>query len=213
MRKKFPELAAQVAERADAYYHPSISTERVLEVLRAALEENPAPPLQEISRRLGKGASTVTLHKKFPEESRIISERYCAQNKRRLDDESIERKMRAALDTVPPPSMPEVSRDVGVSRSTLLGKFPELYKAVSNRFAIYRREEAARNRESAKAEIKTICEQALREGLYPSDALVRAQLSVPCQSEAFSRFRREVLAEFDYPNSMNVTEPQLNNKN
>lgn len=210
LRKKFPELAAQVAERANVYYRPSISTERVSDVLRCALEENPAPSLQEISRRLGKGASTVTLHKKFPEESRIISERYCAQNKRRLDDESIERKMRAALETVPPPSMPEVSRDVGVSRSTLLVKFPELYKAVSNRFAVYRREEAARSRESARAEIKTICEQALREGLYPSDALVRAQLSVPCQSETFSRFRREVLAELNCPNSMHGTKTKLN---
>lgn len=210
LRKKFPELAAQVAERAAAYYRPSINTERAADVLREALEENPAPSLQDVSRRLGEGASTTTLHKKFPEESRAITERYCAESKRRLDDESIEKKMRAALETVPPPSMPEVSRYLGVSRSTLLSKFPELYKAVSNRFAIYRREQNARNRESAKAEIKAICEQALREGLYPSDAYVREQLSVPCQSEVFSRFRREVLAELNCPSSMNVAETKLN---
>ncbi|HEX8162900.1 MAG TPA: TniQ family protein [Pyrinomonadaceae bacterium] len=195
LRKKFPELAAQVAERADVYYRPSISIERVSELLRAALNENPPPSLQEVSRRLGKGGSTVTLHKKFPEESRVIIERYCAHHKRRLDDESIEKKLRAALEIVPPPSMPEVSRDMGVSRPTLLSKFPELYKAVSNRFAVYRREEDARKRENARSEIKTICEQALREGVYPSDALVRSQLSIPCQSEALSKIRREVLAK------------------
>lgn len=208
LRKKFPELAAQVAERADAYYRPSISAERVSDVFRVALEENPAPSLQEVSRRLGEGASTTTLHKKFPEESRAITERYCAQSKRRLDDKSIEKKMRAALKTVPPPSMPEVSRDTGVGRPTLLSKFPELYKTISNRFAVYRREEAARNRESARAEIKTICQQVLREGLYPSDAYVRAQLSVPCQSQVFSRFRREVLAELNCPDRL--TSPKQN---
>lgn len=91
LREKFPELASQVAGRADAYYRPSISTERMSEGIRAALEEEPPPPLQEVSRRLGKGASTTTLHKKFPEESRVISERYCARSKRRLDDETIKR--------------------------------------------------------------------------------------------------------------------------
>jgi AraC-like DNA-binding protein len=210
LRKKFPELAAQVAERADAYYRPSISAERVSDVFRVALEENPAPSLQEVSRRLGEGASTTTLHKKFPEESRAITERYCAQSKRRLDDESIEKNMCAALETVPPRSMPEVSRELGISRSTLLSKFPELYKAVSNRFAIYRREQDARKRESARAEIKTICEQALREGLYPSDAYVRSQLSAPCQSEVFSRFRRDVLAELNCPSSTKAAESKSN---
>jgi hypothetical protein len=195
LRKKFPALAARVAERADAYYRPLIDTERLSEVLRAALRENPPPSLKEVSRRLGKGASTATLHNKFPEESRAISERYCAYNKRRLDDEYIEKKMHAALAIVPPPSMPEVSRDLRVARSTLLRKFPELYKAISNRFAAHRREENARNRERARAEIKNICKQAVREGVYPSDALVRSRLTRSCQSEAFSRIRRDVLIE------------------
>lgn len=195
LRKKFPDLATQVAERADAYYRPSISTEKLLHALQDALKEKPPPALQEVSRRLGKGASTSTLYNKFPKESRRISERYCAQNKRRLDDRSIEKKLRMFLKVVPPRSMPEVSREVGVARSTLLSKFPELYKEISKLFAFYRREKDVRNRERARAEIRTICEQALREGLYPGDALVRSRLSTPCQSEALSKIRRQVLVE------------------
>lgn len=94
--------------------------------------------------------------------------------------------------------MVEVSRHVGISRPTLLSKFPELYKAISNRFAVYRREKDALNREGARAEIKNICEQALREGIYPGDALVRSQLTVPCQSHALSKMRREALVELGF---------------
>lgn len=197
LRKKFPELAAQIAEKASAYYRPSIDIERISKVIRAASKEHPPPPLEEVSRRLGAGASNAILHKKFPRESRKIVERYRAHNKRRLDDNNIEKQLRAVLERTTPPSMPEVSIELGVARATLYHKFPDLYKAASNRFAAYRRERNERNRELARAEIKSICERALREGIYPSCALVLSQLSVPCQSEVFSKTRREVLAEIN----------------
>jgi AraC-like DNA-binding protein len=198
LRKKFPALASQIAEKADAYYRPAISAERVLEALRAALKENPPPPLEEVSRRLGAGASTPILHKKFPDVSRQLVERYSAYGKRRLDNSALEKQLRAALERTPPPSMLAVSQEIGVSGATLHRKFPELTKAISNRFAAARRERDARNRKEARTEIRSICEQLLQEGLYPYSAIVRSQLSVPCQSQAFSDIWREVRADLGF---------------
>lgn len=194
LRKKFPALATRLARRAEIHYRTSADTERVSGILRAALNEEPPPSLQEVSRRIGKGASTTTLHKRFPEESREIVEKYRAAKKRRLDDKAIEKKLRAALERDPPPSTPELSREVGVASATLYRKFPELFRRISNRFAVFRRQRDARNKEQARAEIKAICECSLREGVYPSDALVRSRLSVPCQSATISEIRRGVLA-------------------
>jgi AcrR family transcriptional regulator len=195
LRKKFPKLATQIAERAEAYYRPSLNTERILEVLHVALKEYPPPPLKEVSRRLGAGASTVTLHKRFPNESRRIVERYSEYGKRLLDSIALEKRLKVALTITPPPSMPEVSREVGVARATLHSKFPELTKAISNRFAVARREGDSQRRARVRAEIKSICEQLLRDGLYPDYAMVKSQLSIPCQSEAYSKIRHEVLVE------------------
>jgi hypothetical protein len=197
LRKKFPELAAQIAEKAEIYYRHSISNEKILQVLRAALKENPPPPLQDVSRRLGDGASTGTLHKKFPKESRTIVERYSVHSKRRLDSDLIERRLRAFIERVPAPSMPEVSCELGVARSVIYRKFPVLYKTISNRFITSRRARNRLNREIVKAEIKSICERAFQEGLYPYSSWVRSQLTVPCQSEVFSKIRRDVLAEIN----------------
>lgn len=199
LRKKFPLLAAQVAARAEDYFRPRVGDETMLEVLREALGEEPPPSLNDVSHRIGRGASTTTLHKKFPKESREIVERYGAVRKRRLDDEAIEKILRAALETHPPPSTPEVSRAIGVSRATLYSKFPDLFRAISSRSALFRRERDARNREAARAEIRTICESLLREGQYPSDALVRSMMTTPCQSQIFSEARREALAGFTLP--------------
>jgi DNA-binding Lrp family transcriptional regulator/ribosomal protein L37E len=197
LRKKFSELAAQVAVKADAFYRPTVGGERMREVIVAALAETPPQSLEDISRRLGAGASTTTLRNKFPGESRKIVERYGAYKKRRLDDEELEKKLRAAMEKTPAPSMPEVSRQLGVARATLYSKFPELCNAISGRSADYRRDKSERGRAVAKAEVRSICERALREGVYPSFAMVRSRLSVPCQSETFSKIRREVLDEME----------------
>lgn len=194
LRRVFPDLAAQVAKRASDYYRPSISTGKMAKELRAALKESPPPPLNAVSKRLGPGASSTVLHKKFPKESRRIVERYRAHAKRRLNDISIEKRLRAALKREPPPSMLGVSRELGVAAPTLHRKFPTLCGSISGRFAGYRRYRDANNREHARAEIRSICERAVLEGVYPSDAMVRSQLTVPCQSQAISDIRREVIA-------------------
>lgn len=195
LRKKFPNLTAQIASRALVYYRPYIDPERMLEILRAALKESPPPPLEEISRRLSAGASATTLHKWFPRESRKIVERYSAYNKRRLDDAAMEKQLRAVLKRVPPPPMSAVALKLGVASPTLYSKFPKLYKAASNRSAAYISGRNEQNRRALKAEIKSICKSILQEGIYPSYALVRSRLSMPCQSAIFSKTRRAVLAE------------------
>lgn len=202
LRKFFPELSDQVAAKASSYYRPSISNERMRKVIRAALKENPPPPLAAVSRRLGPGASSAILHKRFPDESRRIVERYCSHAKRRLDNAAIERRLRAALKRAPPPSMLEVARKLGIAAPTLHRKFPDLCGAILSRFATYRRNRDADNREKAKAEIGSICEDAVREGVYPSDALVRSRLTVPCQSGALSAMRREIIGAMTLPEGL-----------
>ena len=195
LRQKFPTLTARIAQNATAYYRPSTDSKGILRELQAAIEENPPPSLQEVSRRLGRGASTTILHKKFPEESRTVTERYMASSKRRLDNDFIEMRLRHSLESSLPPSMREVAREIDVAAAVIYRKFPALYREISSRFKTYRRERDRLNREVARAEIKSICERAFREGVYPDCIWVKSQLTVPCQAEAFSKIRREVLAE------------------
>lgn len=202
LRKKFPKLSAQLTAKTSAYFRPKVSNERMGKEIRSALRENPPLPLESVSRRLGPGASPAILHKNFPKESRRIVERYCSHAKRRLDNKEIKKKMRAALRRNPPPSMPEVSRETGVARATLHRKFPDLSKAISMRFATHRRQRDAQNREKARAEIKSICERALQEGVYPGDSLVRSRLTIPCRSQAISEIRREVIAAMTSPDDL-----------
>lgn len=193
LRKEFPALVAQIARNSNDYYRPSLDREEVLQKFRAASEESPPPSLTDVSRRLGKGASTTTLNKKFPEESRIIVERYSAHCKRRLENDFIEKHLRRCLERFPPPSMREVSHEIGVAAPVIYSKFPVLYGAISNRSKMYRRERDRLNLEKAKADIQSICERAIKAGFYPDFSWVRSQLTVPCRSETFSRIRRDVI--------------------
>jgi hypothetical protein len=97
LRKKFPELAAQVAAKSDAFYRPTAGEERVRKALVVALAETPPRSLEDVSRRVGAGASIPTLHKRFPEESRKIVERYGTHKRRRFDDGELEKELRAAI--------------------------------------------------------------------------------------------------------------------
>ena len=149
VKEKIPQVICSADREDYAYFRPKVSNERMGKEIRAALRENPPPPLEAVSRRFGPGASAAILHKNFPKEGRRIVERYCSHAKRRLDNKDIKKKMRAALRRNPPPSMPEVSRETGVARATLHSKFPDLSKAISVRFATYRhREGCQKQRES-----------------------------------------------------------------
>jgi DNA-binding Lrp family transcriptional regulator len=198
LRKKLPELAADIAKRAYTYYRPSVRDEEILRVLQEALQQNPPLPLEEIPRLLGKGVSAQTLHNKFPKESRMIVERYRASGRRQLDDALIEKRLRAFTEAELPPSMTEVSREIGIARTVIYNKFPALCKVISNRAAIYRRERGRQRKDAVKSEIRSICERAVHEGLYPDASWVRSQLKVPCGAAAFSQFRREALAEMSH---------------
>ena len=198
LRKHLPELAAEIAKRTYTYYRPSVRDEEILQVLREALQQNPPLPLEEIPRLLGKGVSAQTLHNKFPKESRMIVERYRASGRRQLDDALIEKRLRAFIEAELPPSMTEVSREIGIARTVIYNKFPALCKVISNRAAIYRRGRSKQRRDAVKSEIRSICERAVHEGLYPNASWVRSQLTVPCGAAAFSQFRREALAEMSH---------------
>lgn len=95
-------------------------------VLEAALEENPPPPMIEISRRLDRSSST--LQARFMELCKNVITRhaiYRREGQLRFWDQ-VRLSLEAAIKVEAPPCLQEVARGLGCSTTVLVKHFPEL---------------------------------------------------------------------------------------
>jgi len=122
---------------------PRLKKENVLKTLLEAVEETPAPSLNEMAERLGY-SKPCTLRRYFPQTCDQITANYlkCSQGKRRggwsttrlQSNEAMLAALEAALEEESPPSMEQVARSLGyVSSQSLRPQFPEICKALSEK--------------------------------------------------------------------------------
>lgn len=113
----------------------NIDLDNVELILRKALEENPPPSLLKVIQRLEIGYEPV--YKNFPDLGRAIRERFSAYQrdsiiKKRL---TAQRALEEALNDVARPSRSDVARKIGWRVEVLSRTFPELCRALSERYA------------------------------------------------------------------------------
>ncbi len=144
LRHADPELCKEISARNrrvrkyDPQAHQSLYDDQILrEKLSAQLLENPAPPLKQIAEDLGY-KNQSSLKSRCPD-------LYCALIERRqiyLKEwkEALEEKLKAVMREEPPPTLRAiVSRFEMKSESAIVYHFPDLTKAITDRYREYRK--------------------------------------------------------------------------
>ena len=160
-RQASPELCKEISARNrrvrkyDHQAHLSLYDAQTLrEKLVAALQENPAPSLRQIAEGLGYKSSS-SLRVRYPDLCSALIERRQAYLKEWK--ESLEEKLKAVLTEEPPPTLRAIASRLGMkNESAIVYHFPDLTKAIADRYREYRkncREQARLALESALTEV------------------------------------------------------------
>jgi hypothetical protein len=164
-RQADPEMCKQISARNrqvrtyDPLAHRQFYDDQTLrEKLSATCQENPAPSLRQIAKRLGYKYPS-TLHARCPDLYHALIERRRAYLKER--NESVKRQLSAVLTEEPPPSLRTIAARLGhKSESRVSYQFPELATAIADMYRKYWKD----GREQAKSAL----EAALTEFPPPS---------------------------------------------
>lgn len=141
-RQADPEMCKRISARNrkvrtyDPLAHRQLYDDQTLrEKLSAACQENPAPSLQQIAKRLGYKYPS-TLHARCPDLYNALIERRRTYLKER--NESVKRQLTSVLTEEPPPSLRKIAARLGhKSESRVSYQFPELAKAIADRYRGY----------------------------------------------------------------------------
>jgi hypothetical protein len=115
----------------------SLNRDEAERILLAALDEFPAPSLQNVAARLGRDGNTLRYW--FPEICKEIVEKH-ARYKKAQDEENWEEVgstlSRMLTEENPPPSMAEAARRLGYDIKTLKKHFPDICREISIRRSV-----------------------------------------------------------------------------
>jgi len=180
--------------------------------LAAAFNEQPVPSVEEVARRLGY-ATAKPLISRFPE--LVVQLRACRPQPRQVErgprvgkriyraSEQVRLKLTEALREFPPPSCAQVVRSISGHRTQIRETFPELWRAVHDRYVEHTREARRMKREAFAGKVHRAFIELHRQGIYPTARLVLAAIPQPqyrsreMVTEILRSARRELLAELD----------------
>ncbi len=150
------------------------SPDEVLRSLKAVLLSEHKPTLKEVAKDLGYN-NTCTIYEHGPELCRAIAA------KRHTDTENIQKMLESIMvnDENPPPSMREVARRLGYSVQVLDRCFPEMCRAISERYKAYRRSRRDETVRQICHEVRSTVLRLHAQGEYPSLRKVRNLLRKP----------------------------------
>jgi transcriptional regulator with XRE-family HTH domain len=190
--RKFPDLCRAIGKKIALNKRTQL--DNTGQALRATLEENPAPSLERVCKRLGY-ESTTALRNYFPELCRALVARRACDRAGRKD------QMRSALEAIlseePPPTVPAVCKRNGLSESWLYNLHPDLIRAIAERHRTRRDQSMKDRRELSRTEVFQIVADLHRGGERPSHARVQAALSANAVRDwaTISRFLKEAKRE------------------
>jgi hypothetical protein len=130
---RFPDLCRAIKAKRAAGQQDRRS--RIASGLKAALSEDPPPPLEQVATRLGY-TSDISIKAWEP--------RLCArlvERRRRFAEQSkkvLKNRLKAALRENPPPSLREVHARLGITDAISYGNFPDIHRAIGMRHREYR---------------------------------------------------------------------------
>ena len=167
IQQKFPELCAaigrKIAERKQA------SLEAMHQALEKAIEEDPAPTLIELARRLGCTTST-TLRSYHPELCDRILARYRTQLVERRS--SLRKAAELSFDETPAPTVGTVCERLEITAWFMNQYFPDVGHRIAKRHLRWRAANTARRRDQLAEIVLEVAKEVHHEGLYPSAARI-----------------------------------------
>jgi len=125
---RFPDLCRAIkAKRAAAQL---ARRSRVASALKAALSEDPPPPLEQVASRLGYAADNSIRTWEPRLCARLIARRreFAERSKKALKN-----RLKAMLKENPPPSLREVHARLGITQAISYGNFPKIHRAITTR--------------------------------------------------------------------------------
>lgn len=156
--------------------------------LGSALHQRSVPTVEEVARRLGY-ATAKPLTSRFPEMCEQL--RACRRRLKRVKhglsanrrfaraSEQVRQRLTEALEESPPPSCAQVVRSISGHRTKIRESFPELWRAIHERYVEYTREARRLKREVFAAEVRRAFQELRRQGIYPTARLVLAAIPQP----------------------------------
>jgi transcriptional regulator with XRE-family HTH domain len=129
---------------------------------------------------LTQGIAAVDVSQVDP--SQLPAPRSDLKRPRRLfDHEGVRQALEVLLanDLPPPPSMRQVTRQLGYSHRSLYHYCPGLCRAISARYMAYRKQQGELKRQRLCEEVRQAVAHFHAQGIYPSGARVASRLRVP----------------------------------
>jgi len=161
--QKYPELCRAIGDKiALAKQAESPTIRRTLE---NAIEEQPAPTLKDVSRRLGYSSSSV-LRAHAPELCDQLAARHRGHVLERRTD--LEKMVVAALGETPVPSVQALCKRFGISAWFMNQYFPAVRSVVAERHRQGVSAETRRRRERLYRDVHRIATELRGQSLYPS---------------------------------------------
>nr|WP_290221393.1 TniQ family protein [Trichocoleus desertorum] len=171
-----PRLENSVRRKQFEIRHNSASVQIALE---KALLESPPPSVKELGERLGY-ASSGPLYYHASNLAHALAEKHAAyESAQRLEKMQNILKRTLQNDEYPPPSMQDVAKREGLGVQLLTSTFPELSKAISDRYKTYQQMCKATRIEKLRQEVREAALQLHKQGTKPTGARVSKYLSKP----------------------------------
>jgi hypothetical protein len=128
------------------------------------------------------------------------------QHHRVFDAEQVRHELEAELTLAiePPKPMSAVARGLNYDHSFLYKHFPELCRAISDRYRTYRKRKREERKRQILDEVRQTTYRVYRQGLYPSQERVRLLLAKPgsIKDPGALAAWRETLAELGLQSSV-----------
>lgn len=134
LRRRFPDLCRALIQKHRRYQQRQLAQRLnyCRKVLNNALMEYPPPSLNSVARRFEGIRMIEFLRKHFGAECRGICERHIDYREKRMQNAGD--RLRQSLGENPPPSLNQLSKEIGCHVSTLQKWYPELSRSILARY-------------------------------------------------------------------------------
>jgi AraC-like DNA-binding protein len=156
--------------------------------LGSAFHQQPVPTVEQVARSLGY-ATTKPLTSRFSElceqlracryRLRQVKRRFRVNRRFARAGEHVRQRLTEALGEFPPPSCAQIVRSISGHRTQIRETFPELWRAIHERYVEYTREARRVKREVFADEVHLAFRELRRQGIYPTARLVLAAIPQP----------------------------------
>jgi nitroreductase len=149
--------------------------------VKVAFREQSVPTVAEVARRLGY-ATVKPVTSQFPELTRQL--RACRRRVAPVKcehrvSERVRESLSEALGEFPPPSCTEVVRRVAGHRTQIREGFPDLWRALRDRYVQHKRAVHRTRREAFADEVYRVAMELHGQGVFPTAHLVLAAIAQP----------------------------------